>query len=259
MEQTVSADGTAIAYEAIGSGQPVVIVGGAFSTAADARELATCLADRGVRGVTWDRRARGGSGDTRPYAPQKEVADLAAVIGAVGGSAAVLGHSSGAVLSLVAASAGLPIAHLFLSEPPFRFGADEPSADLAERMQRLIDEGRPEEAVVAFQLEGVGLPEPMVQQIRQSPQFSHLVELAQSTVYDATLVAGVSTPTSAMLEVSIPTLVMRGERTFPILISAADRLAGLLPNAELRVSSVSLDHRLDADDTAETLAERLAR
>jgi pimeloyl-ACP methyl ester carboxylesterase len=260
MQQTNSADGTTIAYEVTGSGRPVVIVGGAFSTAEVARDLAARLAERGLAAVAWDRRARGGSGDTRPYAPEREVDDLAAVIEAVrpsSGEVAVIGHSSGAVLTLLAASTGLPIDRLFLSEPPFRYGVDEPAPDLAERMQRAVDEGRPEDAVTAFQLEGVGLPEPVVQQIRQSPMFVGLVPLAQSAVYDAALVASVSMPTSAMLGVSIPTLVMRGERTMPLLVTAADRLAGELPDAELRVSSKSLDHRLDPDDTAEVLVERL--
>ncbi|RKR76080.1 alpha/beta fold hydrolase [Frondihabitans australicus] len=260
MERTLSADGTAIAYDGVGEGRPVVIVNGAFSTSGDAREIAARLAEHDLMAIIYDRRARGESGDTAPYAPAREIDDLLAVIDAVGGEAAVLGHSSGAVLSLLAAASeqgGRRIRHLFLSEPPFRFGVDEPPADLAARMQSSIDEGRPGHAVTAFQLEGVGLPAEAVEQIRQSPIFEHLLPLAQSTVYDQTLVSSVSTPTPGMLAVTVPVTVLRGERTFPMLITAADRLAATLPGAELVVSPESVDHRLDPGAAARIVGERL--
>jgi pimeloyl-ACP methyl ester carboxylesterase len=106
MERTDSADGTRIAYEHVGEGYPVVVVGGAFSTWEAGLPLATALAGLGLSGVAYDRRARAGSGDTAPYAPFREAEDLTAVIDAVGGRAAVLGHSSGAVLALFAAGEG---------------------------------------------------------------------------------------------------------------------------------------------------------
>ena len=90
--------------------------------------------------VTWDRRARGASGDRRGSTPEDEVADLAAVIEAVGGEAIVLGHSSGAVLAL-RRFAGAPIRARFFSEPPFRFRVDEPADRFRHRLQRLVDEG----------------------------------------------------------------------------------------------------------------------
>src|SRR5690554_4856181 len=180
MQLTTSADGTRIAFNAVGEGAPVVIVGGAFSTAEAGNPLANALADAGFQGVTMDRRARGGSGDTNPYAPAREAEDLAAVIDAVGGEAAVLGHSSGAILALFAAAEGMPITHLFLSEPPFRFGEGEPASDLAERLQALIDAGKAGEAVTMFQREAIGLPDAVVEQIRESPMFASLIEVAQS-------------------------------------------------------------------------------
>ena len=228
METTTSADGTTIAYEQVGDGPTVIVVGGAFSVSADGGPLASALADAGFRAVTLDRRGRGESGDKRGSLPEDEVDDLAAVIQAVGGEAIVLGHSSGAVLALFAAGRGVPIRSLFLSEPPFRFGADEPAADLPERLQRLVDDGQNDEAVVTFQLEGVGLPRDMVEGIRQSEQFAALLPLAQSTVYDAQVTAQVSTPTPEMLSVSQPVTILRGEQTFPILVTAADRLAQAL-------------------------------
>jgi pimeloyl-ACP methyl ester carboxylesterase len=258
VQHTTSADGTRIAYETVGTGPPVVIVGGAFSTHTAGSALAAELAEAGFRGVTVDRRARGQSGDTPPYAPSREVEDLAAVVAAVGGNAAVLGHSSGAVLCLLAATEGVALRRLFLSEPPFRFGIEEPADDLADRLQTLVDGGMPEEAVMLFQREAVGLPEPVVQQIRSSPMFVDLVPLAQSVVYDARLVAAVSMPTPAMLEVSVPVTVLRGDPTFPFLVAAVDRLAAELPNAENVVVPESRDHGVDPGATARLIAGRLA-
>ncbi|WP_342001559.1 alpha/beta fold hydrolase [Microbacterium sp. LWH7-1.2] len=258
MNTATSADGTPIAYEETGDGPVVVIVNGAMSTAADAAGLATALADAGFRAVTWDRRARGSSGDRPGSTPDREVEDLAAVIGAVGGEAAVLGHSSGAVLGLVAASRGVPVRALFLSEPPLRFGEDEPADDLAERLQAFVDEGRPEEAIVTFQLEGVGLPREMVDQIRASEMFPGLVALAQSTVYDTNLTREASTPGPEMLSVAAPITVLRGAQTFPMLITAADHLADEVDGAELVVVPESVMHRPDPAATARVVRERLA-
>lgn len=257
MPHIESADGTRIAFQAMGEGAPVVIVGGAFSTSEAGAPLAVALAKAGFQGVTYDRRARGGSGDTAPYSAAREAEDLRAVIDAVGGRAAVLGHSSGAVLALFAAAQGVPTTHLFLSEPPFRFGDHEPAADLPERLQKLVDEGRPEEAVTAFQREAVGLPEQVIEQIRASPVFAALVPLAQSVIYDATLTRAVSTPTPAMLGVKAPVTILRGDPTFPVLVTAAERLAVAMPSAKLIVVPESRNHGVDPAGTARVIAERL--
>ncbi|WP_243073507.1 alpha/beta fold hydrolase [Microbacterium sp. SS28] len=257
MHNVTSADGTSIAYDIVGEGPTVVVVNGALSTAADAAPLATALAEAGFRGVTWDRRARGSSGDARASAPEREAEDLAAVIDAVGGDAAVLGHSSGAILALFAASLGVPVRALFLSEPPFRFGVDEPAADLAQRLQGFVDDGHPDEAILTFQRESIGLPDAMIEAFRTSGLFESVVPLAQSTVYDTNLVSEVSTPTPEMLAVSQPIIVLRGEQTFPILIEAADRLAREIPLAELVIVPESVMHRPDPAATTRVVAARL--
>ncbi|WP_396641853.1 alpha/beta fold hydrolase [Microbacterium sp.] len=250
METTTSADGTVIAFDQIGEGPPVVIVGGAFSTAADGGALAAALVEVGFRAVTLDRRGRGASGDKRGSTPEDEADDVAAVIAAIGGDAFVLGHSSGAILALFAASRGASIRALFLSEPPFHFDIGDPEPPLADRLQRLVDEGQSDEAVVTFQLEGVGLPREMVESIRQSAMFAGLVAIAQSTVYDARLAAELSTPTPEMLAVSQQVTILRGAQTFPILITAADRLAEEMDGAELVIVPESVMHRLDPTATA---------
>jgi pimeloyl-ACP methyl ester carboxylesterase len=252
-----SADGTRVAYYAIGSGQPVVIVSGALATAAAARPLASALADAGLQGISYDRRGRGHSGDTAPYAPEREVDDLGAVIDVAGDAVAVFGHSSGAVLSLLGASRGLAMRHLFLSEPPLRFGQDEPPADLANRLQALVDKGEQDEAVVLFLRENVGLPEPAIQGLRSSPEFGDLVPLAQTVVYDSQLVASVSMPTPSMLDVDVPTTVLRGEPTMPMLVTAVDRLRAAMPAADFTVVPESRDHGVDPTGTAREIGSRL--
>ena len=257
MNHATSADGTRIAYHQIGSGPPVVVVGGALSTAARARPLAEAFAAAGLQGVCWDRRGRGDSGDTTPYAPEREIEDLRAVIDAVGGDAVVLGHSAGGVLALLAAGAGVPMTSLFVSEPPLRFGEDEPPADLAERLQALVDDGQQAEAVVAFQRENVRLSEPMIEQLRESPDFAGLVPLAQTTVYDTLLIASVSTPTPAMLGASVRTTILRGDPASPVLVTACDRLAAVMPGAEVVVVPESHDHAVDPVGTVREVVARL--
>ncbi|AFV88287.1 alpha/beta hydrolase fold protein [Acidipropionibacterium acidipropionici ATCC 4875] len=256
--RVVSADGTPIQAYRFGDGDPVVIVGGAFSTAEAGVDLATSLAGAGYAGWTYDRRARAGSGDTAPYAPERESEDLAAVIAATDGPAAVLGHSSGAVLAYFAAGEGVAVRHLFLSEPPFNF-ADDPSAfALADRLQAMVDAGQDGEAVTTFQIEGVGLPAEMVEQIRQTPDFAKLLPLAQSVVYDATLTAASPRPSKKMLAVTSPITILIGEGTFPIIARACELLDEILPAAELVRVPESGHHAIDAPATTRVIAARLA-
>ncbi|TPW72245.1 alpha/beta fold hydrolase [Schumannella sp. 10F1B-5-1] len=254
-----SADGTPLAVQIVGEGHPLVIVGGAFSRGADGAEIAARAADRGFRVATFDRRSRGDSGDTAPYSPDREIDDLIAVIGALGSgsdtseTATVVGHSSGAILALAAAAAGAPISRLVLSEPPFLF--ENPfAADLPERLQAFVDAGEPGDAVVTFQREGVGLPDEMIEQIRQSPMFEALLPMAQSTVYDATIALTFAVPTPEMLNVGVPAVIVRGEQTFPVLIAAADRLATLMPQHRLVIEPRFLNHRADPEALADLLA-----
>jgi pimeloyl-ACP methyl ester carboxylesterase len=257
MQRTTSADSTEIAFTATGSGPVVVIVNGAMSTAADAAGMAASLADAGFTAVSYDRRARGASGDTRPSTPANEVEDLAAVIDAVGGRASVLGHSSGAVLALYAAAAGVPVEHLFCSEPPFFFETEPAPAGLPERLQDLVDAGHPDRAVVTFQLEAVRLPPELVEQIRSSPMFAGLVLLAQSVVYDAALTREVPVPSPAMVGVTVPVTVLLGSGTFPMLETSARNLADLIDGAELVEVPESVGHRPDPEATARVVAGRI--
>jgi pimeloyl-ACP methyl ester carboxylesterase len=257
MSTTTSADGTIISFTATGEGPTVVVVNGALSTAADAAPLARALTDAGFRAVVWDRRARGASGDHPEATSKDEVDDLAAVIDAAGGADAVLGHSSGAVLALFAGMRSVPTGALFLSEPPIDFDGSGFGEELPDKLQSLVDAGRLEDAVAAFQLDAVGLPAEMVDAARASGQLAALAPLAQSTVYDARLTLRLKQIDPALLEVSVPVTVLRGAQTFPFLVAASDRLASVMDRAELVVVPESVMHRPDPAATARVVAERL--
>lgn len=255
MSTVTSADGTEISFRTTGAGPTVVIVNGALSTAADAAPLADALAKEGFRAVSWDRRARGASGDRAGSTPEDEVADLAAVAAAVGGADAVLGHSSGAVLALYAASRGVATGALFLSEPPIDFEGQGFGPDIPARLQELVDAGESEEAVAAFQRDVVGLPASMVETGRENGQLAALAPLAQSTVYDAQLTLRLRQPDAKLFTVDESVTVLRGEQTFPLLVAAADRLAQEISGAELIVVPESVMHRPDPAATARVVSE----
>jgi pimeloyl-ACP methyl ester carboxylesterase len=258
VETTTAADGTTLAYDRVGQGPALVFVPGVFNLRDTCAPIAAQLADD-FTCFTYDRRARGDSSNTVPYAVEREVEDLQAVIDAAGGRAAVFGYSSGATLALRAAADGLPIDRLFLYEAPFRFD-DHPRAapDLPQRLQRMVDEGRAADVVTTFQLEGIGLPPDVVAGIRKAPFFPALEAMAQSVVHDATVTGTMSVPTSAMAAVQVPTVVMRGEQTWPVLAVAAERLADMLPDATLRVLSGAADHGLEPRSTAAAIREASA-
>src|SRR4051812_48902228 len=170
MKTTTSADGTAIAYDEVGTGPPLIMAAGAFNDRQTTAPLADALAGS-FTVLNYDRRGRGDSGDTAPYAVEREIEDLDALIAAAGGSAAVFGYSSGATLTLKAAATGSPISALALYEPPFVTDDSwrRPPGDLAEQLRRLIAEGRRGDAVELYQLQGIGLPEEVVMQLRHAP------------------------------------------------------------------------------------------
>jgi pimeloyl-ACP methyl ester carboxylesterase len=256
METTTAPDGTKLAYDRVGHGPAMVFVPGVFNLRDTCAPIAAELAED-FTCFTYDRRARGDSGNTPPYAVEREVEDLQAVIDVAGGHAAVFGFSSGAILALRAAADGLPIDRLFLYEPPFRFEAQPPApaADLPQRLQQMVDEGRAADVVTTFQLEGIGMPPDVVAGIRKAPFFARLEAMAQSVVHDAAITGAMPVPTPAMAAVQVPTVVMRGGQTWPVLAVAAERLVAMLPNASLQVLADAADHGLEPRSTAAAIRD----
>lgn len=260
MFTTTSADGTTIAYDQDGSGSPIVFVSGAFNDRHTLAPVAAALASSHTV-VCYDRRGRGDSGDTLPYAVEREIEDLAAVLSAVGGSAAVFGFSSAANLGLLAASRGLPVTSLVMYEVPFALDdADRRPVDLPSRLAALVAAGRRADAVTTFQLEGIGLPPEMVAGIRQAPFFPALEAIAHTVVYDATVTGRpYDRPTPEMRAVDLPVLVLTGAETWPILRRAAEALPSLLPNARYLTVDGGENHTIDPAATAVVVREFLAK
>lgn len=246
MKTITSKDGTSIAFDQSGEGPALIVVAGASATRLDEASIAAALApDFTV--FAYDRRGRGDSGDTSPYAVEREVEDIESLIDAAGGSAFVFGHSSGAVLALEAARLLPPttITKLALYEPPFIIDDSRSPAppDFSTHLQELVASGRRGDAVEAF-MSFVGTPRDMLAGMRQSPWWPQMEANAQSLVYDAAIVQDVEQGDPASLRkyasVAAPTLVMDGTMIFgstdghAFMRHGADALAGVLPHAQRR-------------------------
>jgi pimeloyl-ACP methyl ester carboxylesterase len=258
MERVVSADGTAIAFDRFGAGPPLIMVGGAFNDRSATAPLARALGQR-LAVLNYDRRGRGDSGDTAPYAVDRELEDLGAVVEGAGGAAAVFGYSSGAVLALTAAARGLAITKLALYEPPFRTDDRTPGLprELAAQLAALVAAGRRGEAVELYQTKAVGLPAEAVARLRQAPFRPHLEAIAHTLAYDATLVGDLSLPAGLLASIETPALVLSGDRSSPFLRAAAHAVAAALPHGRLG-ELAGQSHDLNPAATAPVVAEFLA-
>jgi pimeloyl-ACP methyl ester carboxylesterase len=223
LKTVTSKDGTRIAYEQSGAGPAIILVLGAFNDRAAGAPLSRFL-EAHFSVFNYDRRGRGESGDTVPYAIEREIEDLDALIAQAGGSAGVFGYSSGAILALRAAAHGLAISRLALYDPP-PTGAK--AGTLAPQLAALIAEGRRGEAVELFQTDAVGIPAEVVAQLRHAPFRPALEKMAHTLVYESTLLKAL--PGGLAAAVRVPTLVMAAERNPEVMRHAAQSLAEALP------------------------------
>ncbi|RSS57689.1 alpha/beta hydrolase [Streptomyces sp. WAC07061] len=261
MQKAISRDGTAIAYDRTGEGPALVLVGGAYQVRNDPRwaVLAGLLGER-FTVVTYDRRGRGDSGDTAPYAVEREVEDLAAVIAELEGPVRVMGMSSGAVLALEAAAHGVPMKELALYEPPFVVDDSRPPvpADYVEQLDTAIAEDRRDDAVTLMLTAAVLVPAELVGQIRASGLWSHFAALAHTLPYDARVMgdtmSGHPLPADRWAAVRIPVLAIGGGASDPWLQSGARVLAALLPTGRHRTLD-GQTHDVDPPALAPALAE----
>jgi pimeloyl-ACP methyl ester carboxylesterase len=266
-KHVTSTDGTTIAYESYGSGPAVILVAGAMNDVSGLRPLAQALAGSGVRAVTYDRRGRGASddasavGDLTPVtgAVERELDDLDALLAGVGGRAAVLGHSSGAHLALLATTRNPGFVALAMFEPPFAVEGEstEPTTAKAEALSALVAEGRRADAVISFQRD-VGLDEQTIEQIRHAAFFPALEAMANSLVYDAAVTGMYTDPDLIGPMVRVPTTVMYGRDTWPQLVGPARRAAEAIPGAQLRTVEGE-NHDIVPDAVAAEVVRLLAQ
>ncbi len=241
MTTITSADGTTIAYEKAGDGPPIILVASALSDRSDAARLGKLLATR-FTVFNYDRRGRGASGDLPPYAVEREVEDIAALIEAAGGTASLFGSSSGAILAMEAAAHGLNVNRLALFEPPFVVDAESrrPPADAQAHGAKLLGEGRKSDAVRYFLGEILGMPRGLVRAMRlMRKTWSLMTEMADTIPYDLAILAGRQdgrppTP-DEWASIVAPVLVLAGGKSDATLQKGARAAANALPKAEHRV------------------------
>jgi pimeloyl-ACP methyl ester carboxylesterase len=258
---TPSRDGTAIAYERMGEGPPLILVDGALCSRAfgPMPKLAPLLAGQ-FTVYTYDRRGRGDSGDTAPYAKDREIEDLAALIGVAGGTAALCGLSSGAALALEAAAAGLPVTGVVAYEPPYvepdgaTRGREHP-----RRLAELLAAGDRGGAVKYFMRAMVGVPAPFVVMMSLMPGLWRKLKAVGHTLpYDCAVMGDFTVPAGRLAQVKVPSLVMHGSKTDARLKRAAAAVAGAIPGARARTLDKQT-HNVSAAVLAPAVTEFLAQ
>ena len=254
-----SKDGTKIAYDKIGHGPAVILVAGALCSRSfwSGPELAKLLAPH-FTVYNYDRRGRGDSGDTKPYAVEREVEDSEALIDEAGGAACLYGHSSGAALALEAAlRLGKKVTKLAMYEAPYNDGREAKLAWRAyiQQLTELLAADRRGDAVALF-MKYSGMPAEQIEAMRQAPTWPQLEAIAPTLAYDHTAIMGKdgSVPIERAAHVLVPTLVMNGGASYPFMYETARALSQAMPHAQLRTLE-GQDHGPADDVLAPALQE----
>ncbi|HTD41705.1 MAG TPA: alpha/beta hydrolase [Mucilaginibacter sp.] len=238
MKKVISKDGTAIAYDKAGNGPLVVLVDGALCSRdfGPMPKLAKLLSEN-FTVINYDRRGRNDSNDNKPYAVEREIEDLEALINENGGSANVFGISSGAGLALLSVAHGLHISKLALYEPPFMVDAEghHPPADSLQQLQAMVADDRRADAVKYFLKDMIGLPGIAIFMMKLMPIWSKLKGVAHTLPYDVAVMGDYSLPEKKAASVTAPTLISGGDKSQITLQHAVKRLSEVMPNSELKI------------------------
>ena len=253
--RATSKDGTQIAFEKSGNGPAVIIVSGALSHRALYGDdpIIAKLAEHFTVYI-YDRRGRGESTDVQPYAVEREIEDIEALVNDAGGSASLYGVSSGAALALQAAATLGPskVTKLALYEPPY----GQRPEDFAEQKQRvgeIVQTGQPGDAA-AFFLSAIGTPPDALEGMKRSPEWDAIKKMDFTLVYDYAVLGNGAVPEDVAKSIRVPTLVMNGEKSMPFMPVTADRIAALIPGSQ-RKTLQGQAHQADANVMAPVLIE----
>jgi len=257
MKKVTSKDGTTIAFDQLGQGPAAILVNGALGTRSHAApdSLAGILSKQ-FKVIDYDRRGRGDSSDTPPYAVQREIEDIEALIDDAGGSAFLFGNSSGAILALEAARA-LPskVKKLAMYEPPFIIDDSRPPLpkDYVEQLNAATAAGRPGEAVEIFMTKALLIPPEFVAKMRNAPmnqtfgdetgakppEWVDMETVAHTLAYDGLIVkdflAGNPLPPKRWASFTAPALVIVGGNSEPFFHDGAQALVEDMPNTRRRI------------------------
>jgi pimeloyl-ACP methyl ester carboxylesterase len=252
MPKLTSSDGTTIAYDKRGRGPLLLLVLGALNKRGSGKKLADLLADH-FTVVSYDRRGRGDSTDTPPYSIDKEVADIEALIDELGGSAYLYGHSSGAVLALLAAAnLGPKVTGLALYEVPYNAAAQAARAAESYRkeLHGLLTKDQRAEAVALF-VKSVGVSDKQIEAMKRLPMWKGLTAMAPTLAYD-TIELMQRYPAIDMTAIKVRALVMHGGASPAFMADTAQSLSQALPHAEPRTLD-GQSHDVKAEELAPVL------
>ena len=235
VEKVRSADGTEIALTVRGEGPSLLLVHGALADHNLWNAMSPFLRDHFTL-YAMDRRGRGESGDAPMYAPEREVRDIEAALRHISLPAWLVGHSSGALLGLMAAQASVPVKGLIFYEPPLILqGLRDPyPPDLYRRVAELA-RSDPDAAVRTFLHEGPLWPEDEIDFLAQSPRWAALLRMAPTAAYDAQVVGGYRLEPEEQRRIDVPVLVLTGDMSPEWYRGAAQALVEALPRGEMQV------------------------
>jgi len=247
MQTIRSADGTTLAYDVYGRGPALIYITGAscfrnfMPVVQDAKAFA-----KEFTVYNYDRRGRGDSTDTPPYAIAREVEDLAALIDAAGGKANLYGHSSGAVLALEAALClGDQVEKVVMYDPAYVHDAAEQAqyARLSQQVHALLQKGNHAQAMKTF-LAGIGMPKAFVYLLPFIPGWKTMRALAPTLAYDIALTRELP-PVARAAQVTVPVQIVIGEKSPASIHSTARQLVDAIPGATF-VQLARQDHMVSA-------------
>jgi pimeloyl-ACP methyl ester carboxylesterase len=259
METVTSKDGTKIAFDKLGTGAAVILIGGALVDRSGHYTLAELLSHN-FTVYNYDRRGRGDSGDTRPYAVMREVEDIQALIEDAGGSAYLYGISSGACLALEATAVlGIKIKKLAIYEAPYdeAEGVAENWKAYRIKLNQLITEGKHGDAV-ELHLKTVGASALAIMGMKILPGWRSMKALAPTIAYDVSVVGeNRLIPVERVAAINSKVLVIDGGdsiESMPFMRVTADKLANIAPNAQ-RLTIKGQNHNVDDKVIAVVLKE----
>lgn len=260
MKTVKSKDGTTIAFDETGKGPVVILVSGALQFRAIDQGMAQLsdLLSKHFMVIHYDRRGRGDSTDTLPYALEREIEDIEALIDYAGGSANLYGILSGAALAMQAAIQFKDkVKKLAMYEPPYN---DDATARqgwkmYTKQLQELLAAGRNGEAVGLFMML-VGASADQVNEIRQTPMWPMWESMAPTLAYDhiAALGEDASVPVERAARLTVPTLLIDGGNSFPFMHVTASALAKAIPDSQQQTLA-GQTHEVAAEALAPVLIE----
>lgn len=251
----ISKDGTTITYDKMGKGPTIIIVNGALThRKIFGKELAVLLAKK-FTVILYDRRGRGESADARFYTVEKEIEDIEALIAETGDGVYLYGGSSGGALAMLAAEKLGPekVTKLALYELPYGSDTKEEFAKEKDEVKNLVKDGKSGDAITFF-MQRRGTPPDKMEGMKQSPAWNDMLSMEHTLVYDFEVLGDGTIPIAIAKNITIPTLVLDGEKSFDFMSATADSVAKVIPGA-VRKTLKAQTHNVSPEAVAPVLIE----